>query len=173
MEQVSVASGARTVVGDLFVSGRSSALLVAEGPFPRFTARPLDAADANHFRTLDAGGRKVPVLTRKFGGLQAVEAKGPRMVVFRVAGIIHLETPLKINHPFLTIAGQSAPGDGVCIRNHTVEINTHDVLIRYLRFRRGNLKVRDDWLARQILRRARVFSAQRCRGRLGVDRGMR
>jgi hypothetical protein len=79
---------------------------------------------------------------------EAVEAKGPRMVLFRVAGIIHLETPLKIEHPFITIAGQSAPGDGICIRNKTVEINTHDVVIRYLRFRRGNLsfKERDDAL---------------------------
>jgi hypothetical protein len=77
---------------------------------------------------------------------EAVEAKGPRMVVFGVAGIIHLETPLSITHPFITIAGQTAPGDGVCIRNHTFEINTHDVVLRYLRFRRGNLKVRDDAL---------------------------
>jgi hypothetical protein len=77
---------------------------------------------------------------------EAVEAKGPRVVVFGVAGIVHLETPLSITHPFITIAGQSAPGDGVCIRNHTFEINTHDVVIRYLRFRRGNLKVKDDAL---------------------------
>jgi pectate lyase len=77
---------------------------------------------------------------------EAVEARGPRMVLFRVAGIIHLETPLKISHPFITIAGQSAPGDGICIRNQTFEINTHDVVLRYLRFRRGNLKVRDDAL---------------------------
>jgi pectate lyase len=77
---------------------------------------------------------------------EAVEAKGPRMVLFRVAGIIHLDTPLSITHPYITIAGQSAPGDGVCVRNQTFEINTHDVVIRYLRFRRGNLKVRDDAL---------------------------
>jgi pectate lyase len=77
---------------------------------------------------------------------EAVEARGPRMVVFAVAGIIDLETPLAINHPFLTFAGQSAPGDGICIRGHTTEINTHDVIIRYLRFRRGNLKKRDDAL---------------------------
>jgi hypothetical protein len=83
---------------------------------------------------------------------EALEAKGPRMVLFRVAGLIHLETPLKIEHPFITIAGQSAPGDGVCIRNHTVEINTHDVVIRYLRFRRGNLKVRDDALGGHPIR---------------------
>jgi hypothetical protein len=77
---------------------------------------------------------------------EAVEAKGPRFVLFRVAGIIHLETPLSITNPFITIVGHTAPGDGVCIRNHTFEINTHDVVLRYLRFRRGNLKVRDDAL---------------------------
>jgi pectate lyase len=76
----------------------------------------------------------------------AVEAKGPRIVVFRVAGVITLETPLAINSPFITIAGQTAPGDGVCVRGQTTEINTHDVVIRYLRFRRGNLKRRDDAL---------------------------
>jgi pectate lyase len=76
----------------------------------------------------------------------AVEATGPRIVVFGVAGLITLETPLEINQPFLTIAGQTAPGDGVCVRGQSVHINTHDVIIRYMRFRRGNLKVRDDAL---------------------------
>ena len=76
----------------------------------------------------------------------AVEARGPRTVIFRVAGLITLETPLAIEHPFITIAGQTAPGDGVCIRGQSVHINTHDVIIRYMRFRRGNLKVRDDSL---------------------------
>src|SRR5262245_52800849 len=77
---------------------------------------------------------------------EAVEAKGPRIVVFKVAGLITLETPLAINNPYITIAGQSAPGDGICVRGHTTEINTHDVVIRYMRFRRGNLKKRDDAL---------------------------
>jgi pectate lyase len=77
---------------------------------------------------------------------EAVEAAGPRTVVFRVAGIITLETPLDIVHPFLTIAGQTAPGDGVCVRGQSVHINTHDVVLRYLRFRRGDLTVRDDAL---------------------------
>lgn len=77
---------------------------------------------------------------------EALEAQGPRTVVFGVAGIIHLKSPVSINHPFITIAGQSAPGDGVCIRGETTEINTHDVIIRHMRFRRGNLKRRDDAL---------------------------
>jgi pectate lyase len=77
---------------------------------------------------------------------EAVEASGARIVVFAVAGIIDLESPLAIRHPFITIAGQTAPGDGVCIRGETVEINTHDVVIRYLRLRRGNLETRNDAL---------------------------
>jgi len=96
------------------------------------------------------GGKVFIVTSLKDSGpgtlREAVEASGPRMVVFAVAGIITLETPLSINHPFITIAGQSAPGDGVCVRGHTTEINTHDVIIRYMRFRRGNLKKRDDAL---------------------------
>jgi hypothetical protein len=76
----------------------------------------------------------------------ACAAEGPRTVVFRVAGVITLTSPLKINHPFITIAGQSAPGDGVCVRGATTEINTHDVVIRHMRFRRGDMKVRDDAL---------------------------
>jgi hypothetical protein len=77
---------------------------------------------------------------------EAVEAQGRRIVVFAVAGIITLESPLAIRNPYITLAGQTAPGDGVCIRGQTVEIDTHDVIVRYLRFRRGNLKVRDDAL---------------------------
>jgi hypothetical protein len=76
----------------------------------------------------------------------AAESEGPRTIVFRVAGLITLETPVEIDHPFVTIAGQTAPGVGVCVRGQSVHINTHDVVIRYLRFRRGNLTVRDDAL---------------------------
>jgi hypothetical protein len=77
---------------------------------------------------------------------EAVQAQGPRIVVFRVSGIITLQTPLKIAHPYITIAGQTAPGDGICLRGQTTEINTHDVVIRYLRFRRGEAKDRNDAL---------------------------
>lgn len=77
---------------------------------------------------------------------EAVEAEGPRIVVFRVSGIITLEKPLAISNPYITIAGQTAPGDGICIRGQTTEINTHDVVLRYLRFRRGSISDRDDAL---------------------------
>jgi hypothetical protein len=79
---------------------------------------------------------------------EAVESAGPRIVVFNVAGIIHLKMPLFIKAPYLTIAGQTAPGDGVCVAGESTLIDTHDVVIRYMRFRRGNTSVfdRDDAL---------------------------
>lgn len=74
----------------------------------------------------------------------ACEQGGARTVVFNVAGIIRLKSPLIIRAPYITIAGQSAPGDGVCIAGETVWINTHDVIVRYMRFRRG-----DTWVGRR------------------------
>lgn len=69
----------------------------------------------------------------------AIEAKGPRIIVFTVGGIINLETKLEIETPFITIAGQTAPGDGICIRGGGIAIQTHDVIMRYLRIRPGDI----------------------------------
>lgn len=79
---------------------------------------------------------------------EACEAGGARIIVFNVAGIIHLKSPVNIRAPYITIAGQTAPGDGICIAGETVCIDTHDVVIRYMRFRRGATDVtkRDDAL---------------------------
>lgn len=68
----------------------------------------------------------------------AIETKGPRIVVFRVCGIIDLKKDLKVREPFLTIAGQTAPGDGICIRNYGFGVNADQVIIRHLRFRPGD-----------------------------------
>jgi hypothetical protein len=79
---------------------------------------------------------------------EACEQGGARIVVFNVAGIIHLKSPVSIRAPYITIAGQTAPGDGICIAGESVWIDTHDVVIRYMRFRRGSTDVnrRDDAL---------------------------
>src|SRR5690349_4762786 len=76
----------------------------------------------------------------------AVEQGGARVIVFNVAGIIRIKTPVIIRAPYITIQGQTAPGDGVCLAGESVWINTHDVIIRYMRFRRGETWVgrRDD-----------------------------
>ena len=72
---------------------------------------------------------------------EACESAGPRMVLFNVAGIIHLEKPVYIEAPYLTMDGHTAPGDGVCIADNGLVNNAHDIVIRYLRFRRGNTDI--------------------------------
>ena len=95
-----------------------------------------------------AGGRggKVIVVTnlndRGPGSFrEACETGGARIVVFNVAGIIRLETPIDVRAPYITIAGQTAPGDGVCIAGESFQVNTHDVIVRHMRFRRGETGV--------------------------------
>jgi hypothetical protein len=68
----------------------------------------------------------------------AVEIKGPRTVVFDVAGTIQLKTPLKISQPNLTIAGQTAPGGGITLRDQTLIVAADDVVIRFIRSRLGD-----------------------------------
>jgi hypothetical protein len=68
----------------------------------------------------------------------ACEAEGPRTIVFRLSGTIALQSKLKIVHPYLTIAGQTAPGEGICIKNYQVNFDTSHLMIRYLRFRPGD-----------------------------------
>ena len=68
----------------------------------------------------------------------AVEASEPRTVVFTVSGTIELESALRIKNPYITIAGQTAPGDGICIKKNPIIIGTDHVIIRHLRVRLGN-----------------------------------
>ncbi len=79
---------------------------------------------------------------------EACEAGGVRTIVFNVAGIIELEKPISLRAPYVTIAGQTAPGDGICVAGETFAVDTHDVIIRHMRFRRGSTDVtrRDDAL---------------------------
>lgn len=86
--------------------------------------------------------RKEPPVS---GSLRAaVEAKGPRTIVFRTGGMIELKTQLRIGEPFLTIAGQTAPGDGICLKDYDVSVrDTHDVVIRYLRVRPGDVSKKE------------------------------
>ena len=74
---------------------------------------------------------------------EAVEAEGPRTVVFRVSGTIILESDLRIKNPYITIAGQTAPGDGICLRKYPLIISANEVIIRYIRVRLGGEALKD------------------------------
>lgn len=71
----------------------------------------------------------------------ACEQGGARIVVFNVSGNIVLKTPIIVRAPYITIAGQTAPGEGVQISGESFQIDTHDVIVRHMRFRRGNTHV--------------------------------
>ncbi len=68
----------------------------------------------------------------------ALSQKYPRTVLFKVSGTIALTRKISIKEGNLTIAGQAAPGDGICIRDHEITVNADNVIIRYMRFRLGN-----------------------------------
>jgi hypothetical protein len=68
----------------------------------------------------------------------AVMTHGPRTILFRVGGAIRLKSTLLIEEPFVTIDGSSAPGSGIMIRDHGIEVRSHDVVLRHFRVRVGD-----------------------------------
>jgi pectate lyase len=68
----------------------------------------------------------------------ALNYPAPRIIVFRIGGIIELKDRLYVPHPFVTVAGQTGAGDGICIKNAGLVITAHDVLIQHIRVRPGN-----------------------------------
>lgn len=88
------------------------------------------------------GGRLIKVTTLAAAGpgslKEAIEASGPRIVVFEVGGVIDMAgQPLKITQPYLTLAGQTAPDPGITVIKAETTIATHDVVIQHLAFRPG------------------------------------
>jgi len=130
-------------------------------PYIPWANRPYDlpqaeipsfpGAEGGGAYTFGGRGGKVLIVTNLNdagpGSLRwACEQGGARIVVFNVAGTIHLKTPISVRAPYITIAGQTAPGDGICVASESFWVDTHDVVVRHMRFRRGITTVgrRDD-----------------------------
>ncbi|MFV2009957.1 MULTISPECIES: cellulose binding domain-containing protein [unclassified Micromonospora] len=148
---VGPALGAESTLASRAVAAADSEPAAAAVP-PAFPGAEGAGANAKGGR----GGDVYYVTTLADSGAGSLRAgidsapAGGRTILFKVSGTIALNSNLGINKSNITIAGQSAPGDGIAIRNYTIGIGNgaHDVVIRHIRLRTGANDSRDSmWIS--------------------------
>lgn len=125
--------GSSVIVGSVLALATSSALALPA--FPQAQGWGAESVGGR-------GGRIIQVTNLNDSGegslRAALETDGPRIVVFRVAGIINLQDTIKVeDHPYVTIAGQTAPGGGITVRGARIRLDSDDVIMRFLSVRPG------------------------------------
>ncbi|HEX9964855.1 MAG TPA: pectate lyase [Allosphingosinicella sp.] len=115
-----------------------AALAATSGDLPAFPG----AEGAGRLAKGGRGGQVLRVVNLEDSGpgslRAAIEAKGPRTIVFDVGGTIRLKKPLVIRNGEVTVAGQTAPGGGITLRDRHFEIAADDVVVRHIRSRLGD-----------------------------------
>jgi hypothetical protein len=137
---------AAIVAAGVMCSGRerSDPSLGAASPVDTLDGLPVfPGAEGFGTRTRAGRGGQVTTVTSLAdsgpGTLRAaLQDASPKTIVFRVGGIIELKSLLFVAHPFVTIAGQTAPGDGIVLKDFGIVVMTNDVLIQSIRVRPGN-----------------------------------
>lgn len=128
------------IIGGLLLSCTAQQNIVTSIPGEKAIAFP-GAEGFGQYATGGRGGKVFIVSNLNDDGpgsfREAATAKIPRIIVFAVSGTIHLEKRLTLAGN-LTIAGQSAPGDGICLADQPVSIGGDNIIVRYLRFRMGD-----------------------------------
>jgi pectate lyase len=118
-------------------------IALTDNAIPQLLAFP-EAEGYGKFVSGGRGGKVIEVSNLNdsgVGSLRAgIEEFGPRIIIFKTSGTISLNSELTINNGNLTIAGQTAPGDGVCIKNFQTTIISKNIIIRFIKFRMGDEK---------------------------------
>ncbi len=162
------------LLGGCGLSGKCGSAAASQGKTPAFPG----AEGAGAYTVGGRGGRVIEVTNINDSGpgslRAAVEAEGPRIVVFRISGTIEMKSALTIKNPYITIAGQTAPGGGICLKNYRLDVSADNVIIRYIRCRpadnmEGTLGFRGDNIDSLDAHRAKNIIIDHCSASWSVD----